>query len=112
VIRVPGSIAGGMGKHLQVVARFSFQNGIPLRANQNEAVFRDVTGLVATGTPEVALIADPTDLQTFYFVIPYYALNLAPTGGHTTYLLTVNASIYIDRFLIYQTPATLFTVVW
>jgi hypothetical protein len=75
-------------------------------------LFRDVTGLVATGTPPAILQTPQVDLAPFYFTIPYYALNLAPTSGHMNYPLTVSASIYLDSFQVYQTPATPFNVVW
>jgi C1A family cysteine protease len=111
-ITVPGSILNGQGKSFQMVARFNFVDGSPLRANPVEVSYRDATGFVATGTPVATINTSSVDLAPFYMTIPYYALNLAPTAGHTTYSLTLNVSIYVNGFLAYQTTAVPFGVVW
>jgi Papain family cysteine protease len=112
MLTVPGTVTNAVGKHLLIVGRFAYANGQPLRANPSEQRFRDVSGFVATGTPDIIVQTPSVDLAPFYFFIPYYALNFAPTNPQTTYSLSVFASVYIDNFLVYQTQPSSFNFVW
>jgi hypothetical protein len=112
-IAVPGQITHAVGRHLQLVARFSFAaNGQMLGANPQEHVYRDATSLVAVGTPDITIMTDAVDLAPFYFSIPYYALNLVPTNGQTTYQINVVVSAYVNSFQVFQTQPSAIAVVW
>ena len=92
-IRLPGTITNASGKTLQIVVRFSFQNGQPIFANAQERFFRDVQGLVATGTAPIPVATQNLNLRDFPMTIPYYALNLQPNNGQVTYNLQLTAFV-------------------
>ena len=100
LIKLPGTVSGGRGKALQIVARFSFPNGTMLVANPVETVYRDATNFVAVGTAPIPITTDSTNLGVYTFAIPYYALNFVPTNGQANYSLLAKVSVYIDNFII------------
>jgi hypothetical protein len=111
-IRVPGLITGARGRILQLVVKFNYFNGPPLRANPIEMSYRDAGGLVATGTQAISIGGDsePTDpLQIF---IPYYALNFQPTGGNMTMNLSFTVIALVDNTQQAQTPPIAFPFRW
>lgn len=110
MIVVPGQIVNSVGRHVQLVARFTGPNGQPLVANPQEHFYRDVAGLVATGTPDITVGQASVNLAPFYFLIPYYALNLMPTNGQANYQLFVTVSVYVDSFIVFQTAPQGFVV--
>lgn len=109
MIRLPGSLTNASGKTLQVVVRFSLQNGSPLFANSQERTFRDAQGLVATGTALIQIASPYIDLNSLLISIPYYALNLAETG--LFYDLQLTAFVYVDNVALAQSSAP-FRVRW
>lgn len=111
-IRLPGTISNAAGKKLQLVVRFNHQNGQPMFANPQEPLFRDVQGLVATGTPALPVSTQNISLNELPMVIPYYALNLQPTGGQVGYTLTLTVSVYLDNYIVAQTQPTPFNIRW
>ncbi len=112
VVTLPGTLGGGRGQTLQLVVRFSFQNGAPLIANAVETHFRDVQGLVATGTPPMPVTIDEIALDPLEMGIPYYALNLQPTNGSMTYLLQFVVTVYLNNFVVSQSQPVPFFVRW
>lgn len=98
VIRTPGNITNGIGAYGQLVLRFYLPNGQPLIANPQEAFYRDVHGLVAAGTQRGPIVNSPANLEQYWLSIPYYALNLQPTGGLMTYQINVQATLYINEY--------------
>jgi hypothetical protein len=112
VISVPGSILNGRGSQAQMVVRFYMQNGTPLFANTAESNYRDVHGLVATGTLRKPIINDPAQTGSHLIYIPYYALNLLATGGMTNYSINVKATIYVNEFEKAQSILTPIIVRW
>ncbi len=111
-ITLPGTLANGRGQILQLVVRFSFQNGAPLFANAAETHFRDVQGLVATGTPPMPVSIDNIALDPLEMGIPYYALNLQPTNGAVTYQLMFTVAVYLNNFVVFQSSPVPFFVRW
>lgn len=109
-IRVPGSISGAKGSNAQVLVRFYFPDGRALLANPMEPTFRDAHGLAATGTPVGEVFSDSAGLESHVMSIPYYALNLVPTGGRQRYDLSVVASVYLDGFEVVRSEMTPITV--
>lgn len=110
-IRLGGRITGAAGRMLQVVVRFSMQGGPPLLANVQERMYRDLSGLVATGTAPRPITANDEAL-TDVLAIPYYALNMVPTGGMTQHALLAAAFAYIDNVLVMQSVPIPFGLSW
>jgi hypothetical protein len=87
-------------------------NGQMLVANFQERSFRDVTGQVAVGTQPMGLSQDRVDLRGFPFFIPYYALNMRPTGGRMRYQLFATVFVYVDGFEVARSGTIPFVLVW
>jgi hypothetical protein len=111
VISVPGQVTDAVGRHLQLVARFSLPDGQILRTHPFEQVYRDATGFVAVGTPDITITTTPVDLAPFYFSIPFYAIT-PTTNGQVTHLVNVTISAYVNSFLVFQTPPESFSFVY
>ena len=109
-ISVPGQVTDAVSRHLQLVARFFGPDGRMFVANPLEHIYRDATGLVAVGTTDITIMTPSVNLAPFYFSIPYYALNLAPTNGQKTYQVNVIISAYVNSFLVFETPPETFFV--
>jgi len=97
-ITVPGQILNAVGSNAQIIIRFLMPNGQPLYANPQESFFRDIHGYAAVGSPVLPVINNPANTGTATFAIPYYALNLQPTGGMQQYQLSAVATVYINNF--------------
>jgi len=111
-ISVPISILNAKGKTAQIVIKFSYLNGPPLYANQLEPSFRDIGGLVATGTPPRVVGTDNESIGDQQITIPYYALNFQPTNGFATYSLAFIVVVYVDNQLVAQSAPTPFAIRW
>jgi hypothetical protein len=74
-------------------------------------MYRDLSGLVATGTAPRPITANDEAL-TDVLVIPYYALNMVPTGGMTQHALLAVAFAYIDNVLVMQSVPMPFGLRW
>ncbi|MDO6440045.1 C1 family peptidase [Cyclobacterium sp. 1_MG-2023] len=98
IISVPGNIFNGRGSRAQVVIRFYMQNGAPLFANVSEKNYRDVHGLVASGTMRGQVFNDPAPLGNHLIYIPYYALNFPATNGSVSHNVNVQATLYVNEF--------------
>jgi hypothetical protein len=111
-IFIPGTITNASGKTLQITVKFNYQNGPPLFANQQESTFRDVSGLVATGTRPQTVGSNSESLSNVSLSLPYYALNFVQTGGQRVYQLSFTVYVYIDNQLAAQSQAMPFNLVW
>jgi hypothetical protein len=111
-IRATGTVTNASGKTLQIVVRFAYQNGPSLLANFQERNFRDVQGLVATGTQPIPVTTQNLNLANFPMTIPYYALNLQPSSGQVNYNLVLSLSVYLDNYIVAQSPAAPFGLRW
>lgn len=111
-IFVPAEILHARGQTAQVVLKFNFFNGPPLRANPQEFVFRDVSGLVATGTPATVVGSDRENFGAAPITIPYYALNFQPTGGMSDYRLELIAYVYIGNVGVAESKPVEFGLRW
>jgi hypothetical protein len=107
---VGGGVQGAAGRHAQIAARFFFPDGRPLYANAREPWYRDSAGLVATHT-QFPITQDPQNLS-LVLTIPYYALNLAPTGMSMLYALTAQIDLYLDGGLALRSAHSPFSVYW
>ena len=112
MIRATGSVTNAAGKTLQIVVRFGYQNGPPLFANYQERIFRDVQGMAATGTTPIPVTTQNLNLADFPMTMPYYALNLQPTNGQVNHNLVLYISVYLDNYVVAQSPATPFGLRW
>jgi hypothetical protein len=110
-IGLGGRITGAAGRMFQIVVRFSVQGGPPLFANVQERMYRDLSGLAATGTPPRP-VAGHDEALTDVLAIPYYALNLVPTGGMTQHALQAVAFAYVDNVLVMQSAPLPFLLNW
>ena len=111
-IFVNGSINNSSGKTMQVVAKFNYQNGPPLYANPQEMNFRDISGLVASGTPPRIVGSNSESLSGIQITIPYYALNFQPTNMQRSYALTLTVYVYIDNVVVAQSNPVGFGFTW
>lgn len=112
-LRVQGSAANMTGRLIQTVVRFGMPaTGKFLVANPQEPSFRDASGLVAVGIPQLQVTMPTADLSAVTLYIPYYALNLTPTNGTFVYALDAIATVYVDNFPIGQSPPIRFSVRW
>ncbi len=111
-IVVPANVSNAAGRMVQVVVKFGYFNGPPLNANPQETVFRDVGGLVATGTPVRQVGSNNEGLSSEMITIPYYALNFLQTGGRSTYMLAFQAFVYVDNQLMGQSVPVAFGFTW
>lgn len=111
-INIPVSVQHAKGRALQIVTRFSYANGPPLYANPQEPLYRDATGLVATGTSRVSVASDSEPVSDHAMGIPYYALNFVPTNFFAVYNLALIVFAYLDDQLVAQTPPVFFGFRW
>ena len=112
LIKVSASVQNAQGRSLQFVTRFSYANGPPLYANPQEPFYRDVTGLVATGTPRASVPSNSEADSEQLMSIPYYALNFVWTNCYATYNLALSVFAYLDDQLVAQTPPVFFGFRW
>ncbi len=110
-IRLGGRVMKAAGRTLQIVVRFSVQGGPALFANVQEPVYRDLTGLVATGTAPRA-VANDDEILGDVLAIPYYALNIMPTNGMMRHALVAVAFAYIDNQMVMQSAPMPFLLNW
>ena len=110
-IFVPAEILNARGQTAQVVVKFNFFNGPPLLANPQELMFRDVSGLVATGTAATVIGSDRENFGA-PITIPYYALNFQPTGGMGDYRLELIAYVYIGNVGVAESDPVEFGLRW
>jgi hypothetical protein len=111
-IGLSGVVNGAAGRNIQIVVKFNYLNGPPLFANPMEMVYRDVGGLVATGTQPMLIGTDSETLNNIQVTIPYYALNFPPTNGFNLLNLSLTAIAYIDYQQFAQSAAVPFQVRW
>jgi hypothetical protein len=109
-LHLAGSLQGALGQHAQVAVRFFFPDGRQLYANASERWYRDTGGFVSTYT-QFPVTQDPQDL-TLVLTIPYYALNLVPTGMSMLYPLTAVADLYLNGRLALRSAHSPFSVYW
>jgi hypothetical protein len=112
LIKVPLTVQNAKGRSLQLVTRFSYANGPLLYANPQEPFYRDVTGLVATGTPRALVASNSEPASEQLMSIPYYALNFVWTNCYASYNLALSVSAYLDDQLVAQTPPVFFGFRW
>ena len=110
LINVPGMVTNGINTNGQLVVRFYTPNGAPLYANQAEMTYRDIKGLCAAGTVVFPIVNNPANIGTAQMFIPYYALNLQPSGAMTRYELAVIATFYVNNFEKARSPLTMMWV--
>lgn len=109
-IVVPGQLTNAVGRHVQIVARFVYPNGQMLRADPHEPNFRDFSGFVAVGTPDITVNQPFVDLSAFPFSIPYYILlDSPPTNGARFFTLSMYVSVYVNAFLVFEGPPVQFS---
>lgn len=111
-IAVPVGVSNAKNKTLQVVTKFTYANGPPLFANPQEMLFRDTTGLIATGTTARVIATENEPVHEESMMIPYYALNFPATQGFATYNLALVVFAYLDNQLVAQTPPAYFGLRW
>ena len=106
-----GGVRAARGHTIQLVVKFAFANGPALFANVQEPLFRDPGGLVATGT-QLRVLASDDEVLTEQATIPFYALNLQPTGGMVAHNLTLVAFLFVDQVLVAQSAPIPFGLRW
>jgi len=74
-------------------------------------MYRDLSGLVATGTAPRPITANDEAL-TDVLVIADHALNMVPTGGMSQHALLAAAFADIDKVLVMQSVPMPFGLRW
>lgn len=110
-IVVKGMVEGALGANAQVATRFFMPNGQPLFANVQERWYRDTAGWVSAYTTPFPITQDPFEINAL-MPMPYYALNLVPTGMSTLYALTLQADLYLNGVLALRSAHSPFSVYW
>jgi Papain family cysteine protease len=108
LVSVPETLEHGIGHTLMIGFIFTYPDGRPLRANDNEHVFRDATGEVMTYLPAAPVLHDPADLTTHAAQIPNFALNFAPSNPPRQQPVAVHALAILDGHFLAQSPPTQF----
>jgi len=111
-IFVPGELLNAQGQRVHVEVRFNFLNGPPLYAHPQEGVYRDFSGLVATGSQVRTVGSAREALGAQPILIPYYALNFQPTNYQRHYDLTFSALVYVGNRMLVQSPPIGFGFWW
>jgi hypothetical protein len=112
LIYVPTELRNLYGQSVQVVVKFNLWNGPPLFAHPREVQYRDIGGLVATGTTPRIVGSNHERLGNEPVAIPYYVLNLVPSGGVTRYQLMLTAYVFAGNTLLSQSAPVPFWVQW
>ena len=83
---------------VSVTVYLEFQNGGMIYADVREPYYRSLSSPgVATGSAPVPFRGGELDLARIVVnPIPYYVLNLYPTGFQTNYLIVARASVFVD----------------
>ena len=112
MFRASGQLTLGRSADVQLVLYFTFPDGTWLFANFQEQHYRAGGDQIATGSEHV--VADGSvELGTVFIKpIPYYALNLVPTGYQTTYLVMAQATVFVDGVMMGQAAPVQIAVQW
>jgi len=111
-IFVPGEVLNAQGQRVHVEVRFNFLNGPPLYAHPQENVYRDFSGLVATGSQVRTVGSAREALGAQPILIPYYALNFQATNYQRHYDLTFTALVYVGNRMLEQSAPIGFGFTW
>jgi hypothetical protein len=111
-IMTPVTVLRASGQSLQIVARFQVFGGPMLYANPMEMLYRDVTGLVATGTQRRPVNSKNESFTESSIYIPYYALNIPPTNFMMVHNLAVLVTAYLNERPAAQSTPTPFQLRW
>lgn len=111
-IVTPVTVVRAVGQSLQLVARFQVFGGPMLYANPMEQLYRDVTGLVATGTMRRTVSTKSESFTESNILIPYYALNIPPTNFMMVHNLAVLVTAYLNERPVGQSAPSPFQLRW
>ncbi len=111
-IVIDAEITGAAGRTAQLVVKFAYVNGPPLLANAQEVLYRDMQGIVSTGTPPHVVSSSRESLVQQVVTLPYYALNFQPTGGMGSYSLSLTAFVFVDQQIVTQSAPVPFGLRW
>jgi hypothetical protein len=111
-LSVDGKVTGGAGKSFQMIAKFSFGSGAPLRANPLEIFYRDLGGYVVATTETKTIGSDAEDISKLSISIPYYAMNFAWTGGMTAQNLSALVEVDVDNSEVGRSASQPFILRW
>jgi hypothetical protein len=105
-------VKNAAGRMVQTVAKFAYLNGPPLRANPQEAWFRDPAGIITSGTLPRPAVGGAETLADQLIPMPYYALNFAPMQGMGNYSLAYVVMVFVDQVLVAQSMPQAFAFRW
>ncbi len=99
---------------LSIAVHFTFPNGQPLVPYPGEFHYRTSDQRLATGVPMQSVESGEIDLSTLVVdPIPYYVLNLLPTGFRQSYPIRAQADLFIgESRLIERSSPVEFVVQW
>lgn len=98
---------------IRVSIYFTFADGRVLLAHPHEVHYRTSAGEVATGSRPFPFHGGVLDLSAVTLnPIPYYVLNLVPTGFRTNYNLMARAVVFVDGIRAGETAPIPFFVNW
>ena len=99
---------------VSVTVHLEFQNGGVIYPDVREAYYRSLSSPgVATGSQHIQFRGGELDLASIVVnPIPYYVLNLYPTGFRTTYLIVARASVFVDGVAVATSRPVPLSVRW
>lgn len=99
---------------VSVTVYLEFQNGGVIYPDVREAYYRSRSSPgVATGSQHIPFRGGELDLANIVVnPIPYYVLNLYPTGLQTTYLMVARASVFVDGVAVATSLPVPLSVRW
>jgi len=111
--RLQGRLEHAEAATIRVSIYFTFADGRVLLAHPQEMHYRTSAGEVATGSQPFSFHGGVLDLSAITLnPIPYYALNLVPTGFRTNYNLLAQAVVFADGIRAGETAPIPFFVNW
>lgn len=111
--RLEGTLENVRAGSVQTAIYFTFPDGNPLLADPRETNYYSGARQLATGSRAVPFQGGTLELRRIVVdPMPYYVMNLVPTGYQTDYFILVRAAIFLDGMLVAETAPAQLVVRW
>ena len=96
-IQIQGKIIGSKGKKGQLVIRFIDEKGLTIPGPMNDPAYRDLYGILTTGTPAFYINSNKYSLNKYKIMIPHNYLNYSNSDSKISYIFRYSVEIWIDN---------------